>query len=104
MAEVHSFAVESGTFEIVNYVEKQLKKTPIEVREKYEFWKNIIETDGPKGLKLLAGFKDHALKGEWDGARASRLNRQWRVIYTLEKDQLNVLVLEVNPHDYRKKG
>ena len=85
-------------------VEKQLKKAPAEVREKYEFWKNILQTDGPKGLKLISGFKDHALRGEWSGARASRLNKQWRVIYALEKKQLNVLVLEVNPHDYRKKS
>ncbi|MEZ4741142.1 MAG: type II toxin-antitoxin system mRNA interferase toxin, RelE/StbE family [Bdellovibrionota bacterium] len=53
---------------------------------------------------MLKGFKDHSLKGEWAGSRASRLSQQWRVIYVVQKKQLNILVLEVNPHDYRKKG
>jgi len=55
------------------------------------------------GLRRLPGFRDHALKGEWMGARSSALSRQWRVIYAVRGDELTVFVLEVNPHDYRKK-
>jgi addiction module RelE/StbE family toxin len=85
-------------------VSRQLKKAPKEVKQKYEFWKNVVKFDGPNGLRLLPGFKDHALKGEWSGSRSSRLNRQWRVIYAIEKNKLTILVLEVNPHEYRKKS
>lgn len=82
-------------------VKKQLNKAPREIVSKYEFWKNVVAHDGPQGLRRLTGFKDHALKGEWKGARSSYLNKQWRVIYFVRSAQLEVIVLEVNPHDYR---
>ncbi len=40
------------------------------------------------------------LKGEWKGARSSYLTRKWRVLYMVEGDRFEVLVLEVNPHEY----
>ncbi len=49
-------------------------------------------------------FRDHVLKGEWQGARASRLNEQWRVIYYVVANEVKILVMEVTPHDYRKKS
>jgi len=84
--------------------EKQLDKAPKEIVRAYEFWKNVILASGPEGLKMFSGFHDHALKGQWAGARSSYLNAKWRVIYTVVGSKLQVLVLEVNPHDYRKKG
>jgi addiction module RelE/StbE family toxin len=85
-------------------VKKQLKKAPKEVLRKYEIWKNIAEIDGPLGIRNMPGFKDHTLKGDWKGTRSSYLNKQWRVIYCVHADILKILVLEVNPHDYRKKS
>jgi addiction module RelE/StbE family toxin len=85
-------------------VGRQLKRAPRNVQDKYEFWRSVAELDGPMGLRRLSGFKDHALKGEWQGARSSTLSRQWRVIYAVRGDDLTVCVLEVNPHDYRKKN
>jgi addiction module RelE/StbE family toxin len=85
-------------------VGKQLQRAPRHVQEKYEFWRNVAELDGPMGLRRLPGLRDHALKGEWQGARSSALSRRWRVIYAVRGDDLTVLVLEVNPHDYRKKN
>lgn len=83
--------------------EKQIDRAPREIVFSYEFWKNIVIVDGPKGLKKFSGFRDHPLKGEWLGARSSYLNKKWRVIYVVEHSELSILVLEVNPHDYRKK-
>ncbi|TFH31503.1 MAG: type II toxin-antitoxin system mRNA interferase toxin, RelE/StbE family [Myxococcales bacterium] len=85
-------------------VERQLKQAPGHVRDKYEFWRTVAELDGPVGFRRLAGFRDHALKGEWQGARSCALSRQWRVIYGVRGDELTVLVLEITPHDYRKKS
>ena len=85
-------------------VEKQLRQAPKNVQDKYEFWRSVAELDGPMGLRRLSGFKDHALKGEWKGTRSSALSAQWRVIYAVRGDELTVLVLQVNPHDYRKKS
>ena len=81
-------------------VEKSLKKTPLEIRKNYLAWKRIIELEGPQGLRFIKGFHDEALKGEWQGFRSSRLNKQWGVIYKIDKEQLIVYVVEINPHTY----
>lgn len=79
---------------------KALKKAPIEIKKSYLAWKRIAEIEGPEGLRLIKGFHDEMLKGEWRGFRSSRLNRQWRVIYQIDKQQLIIYVVEVNPHQY----
>ena len=84
-------------------IEKQLAKAPRDVQKRYEKWKDIVELSGPAGLKLIRGFRDEALRGEWKGHRSSRLNQQYRVIYKLEDDHLLVQVVEVTLHDYRRK-
>lgn len=83
---------------------KSLNKAPKEIQEKFEKWQEIIQFQGPAGLLKMNGIRDHALKGEWKGARSSSLNYQWRIIYFVIHDEVKVLVLEVTPHDYRKKG
>ena len=62
-----------------------------------------MEISGPVGLRLIRGFRDEVLKGEWKGHRSSRLSQQYRVIYRVDGEHLIVQVLEVNPHDYRRK-
>jgi addiction module RelE/StbE family toxin len=83
---------------------KALNKAPKEIQEKFEKWKDIVQLQGPKGLHEIKEFRDHPLKGEWQGSRASRLNNQWRVIYYVVANEIKILVMEVTPHDYRKKG
>lgn len=82
---------------------KQLASLPIDVLKRYEKWKDIISISGPDGLKQIRGFRDEALRGEWRGHRSSRLNVQYRVIYKIEKDLVLVQVVDVTPHDYRRK-
>lgn len=84
-------------------VDRQLTKAPIEVQKRYEKWKDIVRISGTAGLKLIRGFRDEALRGEWQGFRSSRLNLQYRVIYRVEGESLMVQVMEVTAHDYRKK-
>ena len=84
-------------------VVKQLASLPIAVLKRYEKWKDIILISGPDGLKQIKGFRDEALRGEWKGHRSSRLNIQYRVIYKIEKDLVLVQVVNVTPHDYRRK-
>lgn len=82
---------------------KSLENAPKQVKEKFEKWKDIVQQQGPLGLSSILGFRDHALSGEWKGARSSRLSFKWRVIYYLENRELKVVVVEVTAHDYRKK-
>jgi len=78
-------------------------RVPIEILKRYEKWKDIAAISGPSGLRLIRGFRDEALSGPWKGFRSSRLNEQWRVLYSIQADVLTVQVVRVTPHDYRKR-
>ncbi len=82
---------------------KQISSLPSEILKRYEKWKDIVEISGPNGLKQIKGFNDEPLQGKWKGYRSSRLNIQYRVIYKIENEVLIVKVVNVTPHDYRKK-
>jgi addiction module RelE/StbE family toxin len=84
-------------------VDKQLSgPVPIEVLKRYEKWKDIARLSGPQGLRVIKGFHDEALSGEWKGHRSSRLGIQWRVIYRVVADVLQIQVVHVTAHDYRR--
>ena len=82
---------------------KRLKRLPLEVLKRYQKWKDIVTISGPQGLRPIKGFHDEALKGEWHGYRSSRLGHQYRLIYRVESRRVVVMVIDIMPHDYRKK-
>jgi mRNA-degrading endonuclease RelE of RelBE toxin-antitoxin system len=82
---------------------KAIRSAPSEVLTRYEAWKRIVELQGPMGLRAIKGFHDELLKGKWHGFRSSRLGIQWRVIYKVLGDHLEVYVFEITPHDYRRR-
>jgi toxin HigB-1 len=84
-------------------VEKQYGALPVEIRKRYEKWKDVVEITGPAGLRRIRGFRDEALSGEWRGWRSSRLDLQYRVIYRVYGRQFVVQVVSITAHDYRRK-
>jgi len=82
---------------------KQLDSAPLEIQKRYEKWKDIARISGPLGLRVIRGFRDEALAGKWSGYRSSRLNLQYRIIYRVVASQLLFQVVEVTPHDYRRR-
>ncbi|MGH7965829.1 MAG: hypothetical protein ACRERD_29100 [Candidatus Binatia bacterium] len=54
-------------------MEKQLDAVPQEILKRYEKWKDIAMISGSPGLRLIKGFHDEALHGEWQGYRSARL-------------------------------
>ena len=82
---------------------KKLPRLPIEVLKRYEKWKDIVRISGPQGLRLVKGFHDEALRGEWKGHRSSRLNQQYRIVYRVVANEVLVQVIDVTGHDYRRK-
>lgn len=84
-------------------IQRRVRKTLKDVLKRYEKWKDIVEISGPAGLRLILGFNDEALRGDWKGHRSSRLGDQFRVIYRIEKKELFVLVIDLTAHDYRRK-
>ena len=84
-------------------VDKQLSAAvPVEILKRYEKWKDIARLSGPPGLRLITGFHDEALSGEWKGYRSSRLGLQWRLIYKVTAKILLIQVVQITAHDYRK--
>lgn len=83
-------------------VDRQLASAPREILKRYEKWKDIAMLSGPPGLRLIRGFNDEALSGEWNGHRSSRLNLQWRVIYRTTPNQQLFQVVSITAHDYRR--
>jgi addiction module RelE/StbE family toxin len=83
--------------------EKALDRLPIELKRKYEVWKSIVQHSGPTGLRTVKGFHDEAFAGTWKGHRSSRLNHAYRVIYRVAGAVLEVHVVDVNKHDYRRR-
>ena len=84
-------------------IQRRVRKLPKDILKRYEKWKDIVEVSGPQGLRLIRGFNDEALKGEWKGHRSSRLGDQFRVIYKIRKEILFVMVIDLTAHDYRRK-
>lgn len=81
----------------------RLRRLPVEILKRYEKWKDIVRVSGPQGLRLIKGFHDEALRGQWENHRSSRLGLQYRVIYRVVERQVQVLVVDITPHDYRRK-
>jgi addiction module RelE/StbE family toxin len=92
-----------GIFEHRRVV-RQLRKLPTEILKRYEKWKDVVAISGPQSLRLIKGFNDEALSGEWKGHRSSRLGQQYRVLYRIEKDEIRVEVVTVTAHGYRRKS
>ena len=82
---------------------KQLDSAPLEIQRRYGKWNDIARISGPLGLRAIRGFRDEALSGKWNGHRSSRLNLQYRIIYRVVASQFLFQVVEVTPHDYRRR-
>jgi addiction module RelE/StbE family toxin len=81
-------------------VKKELRRCPQRIRDKYEQWKVIVRTGGPRSLAALPGLHDEPLAGQWRGFRSSRLSLQWRVIYQVQGERVTVVVVRISAHDY----
>jgi plasmid maintenance system killer protein len=79
---------------------KIIPKLPLQIVKKYELWKDIVFRHGPDKLREFPGFHDEKLKGDLEGQRSSRLNMQYRVIYSIEKEIVSVYVIDTTLHKY----
>ena len=84
-------------------VERQLTKAPREILKRYEKWKDVASLSGPLGVRLIRGFHDEALAGQWYGFRSSRLGLQWRVINHVASSDLIFYIESIRSHDYRRR-
>jgi plasmid maintenance system killer protein len=80
---------------------KSIDALPPQVLEKYAAWTALVQQSGPQALRAIKSFHDEKLAGKLPHLRSSRLNLQWRVIYSVQADVVTVSVERVTPHDYR---
>ncbi|OGR82513.1 MAG: hypothetical protein A2901_00400 [Elusimicrobia bacterium RIFCSPLOWO2_01_FULL_54_10] len=94
--------INNKAWQIVEHhdIEKTCWRLPPQVQKKYEFWKELIYKFGPEVLKKYPGYHDEKLNGWREGQRSSRLNLQYRVIYSVQKELVRVNVIEITPHRY----
>lgn len=83
-------------------VDRQLNNVPREILLRYEKWKDVAMLSGPPGLRLIKGFHDEVLTGEWKGHRSCRLGIQFRLIYRVVPSEQLSQVVSITAHDYRR--
>ncbi len=81
-------------------IEKAIKKLPVTIVKKYEYWKNMVSLHGPDILRGRPGLHDEKLQGSRKDQRSSRLSLQYRVIYEVHEKEVVVYVIEITPHKY----
>jgi proteic killer suppression protein len=79
---------------------KQLKAVPEPIRLKARAWIAAVESVGLREVSRSPGFHDEPLKGDRKGQRSVRLNRAYRLIYRVIREEVHIEVLEVNKHDF----
>jgi proteic killer suppression protein len=85
----------------LHLVAKQLRKVPKHVVKKLLDWVMLVEEEGLSEARKVPGYHDEPLKGPRRHQRSIRLSRQWRAIYTLRGDALEIVrIEEVTPHAY----
>jgi proteic killer suppression protein len=81
--------------------EKDLLKLPRHIVVNFRNWVRSVRLEGLDNVRLIKGYHDEALKGKRAGQRSVRLSRSYRAIYSIQKEEIELVVVEeVNKHDY----
>ncbi len=87
--------------EIALSAKKVFHKIPLPIKKKLFTWVAAVEERGLNEVRKISGYHDEPLKGDRQGQRSIRLNKQWRAIYRIINAKIEfVLIEEVTPHDY----
>lgn len=81
-------------------VERGLGKLPKQVASKLKGWVAAVESLGLAEVRKIPGYHDEPLSGDRAGQRSIRLSIGWRGFYVIDGDEVQVVVIEVNKHDY----
>ena len=81
---------------------KDLKKVPLAIAIKLQAWVENVGHHGLTQVRKISAYHDEPLKGKRQGQRSIRLNKAYRAIYVIDKNNKVqfIEVLEVNKHEY----
>jgi proteic killer suppression protein len=80
---------------------KQIQKVPSHIQEAASVWIESVKEIGLEQTNVAKGYNAEHLKGPRKGQRSVRMNKAYRVIYTVENGEVQVIcLLEINKHKY----
>jgi toxin HigB-1 len=82
------------------FAEKQIEKIPPHIYKALMYWARSVEREGLRNVRKISGYHDEPLRGSREGQRSIRLNRSYRAIYIEFTDEIEILIIEVNKHEY----
>jgi proteic killer suppression protein len=86
---------------VTEKVEDDLAKIPRHIVVNFRNWVRSVNLEGLERVRLIKGYHDEPLKGKRKGQRSIRLSRQYRAIYSIEGDEIKIVIVEeVHKHDY----
>lgn len=88
---------------ISKMAQKQLSKAPVEIIEAVQKWVYSIEEIGIEETRKIGGkgLHDEPLKGELKSFRSIRLNRAWRLYYSIINGEPRIVNIErIDKHEY----
>lgn len=85
---------------ISRFAAKQLRRMPKYILGSFREWVEAVERVGIRRTRMLQGYDDEPLHGDRRGQRSVRLNKSYRAIYIETNEGLELLVIEVNKHEY----
>jgi toxin HigB-1 len=88
--------------DITRFAEKQLSRLPRHIVERLLVWVKDVQARGIDEVRKTPGYHDEPLTGARLGQRSIRLNRSYRAIYTIDRNDILhfIQVEEVSKHDY----
>lgn len=87
--------------QLTDKFKKQIKKMPSYIIDAASAWIDSVSEIGLDKTNELPGYRAHHLKGDRKNERSVSLNRSYRIIYTVEKGEVQIVCLrEINKHKY----
>ena len=82
--------------------QKDLERVPQRISFKLNSWILAVQLKGLEEIRKIPGYHDEPLQGVRFGQRSIRLNRSYRAIYKIWKNDIVefVVIEEVNKHEY----
>ena len=79
---------------------KQCQHIPAYLNNLIDIWAQQVELLGIRKIRERPAYHDKPLQGDRWGQRSVRLNRAYRLFYIQSDNEIEILIIEVNKHDY----
>lgn len=87
--------------EISEGAKKDFKKLPDNIKDSFQAWVKSVSEVGLAETGKKPGYNHEHLKGPRKGQRSARLNKAYRVIFTVKNGEVQIVnVDEINKHEY----